>query len=167
MQVDGDQAVGAGGGDQVGDQLGADRGALLHLAVLARVAEVRGDGDDGAGRGALERVDHHQQLHQVVVDRRAGRLHHEAVHAADVLADLDVELPVGEAGHLGHAGAHLDVPADALRQVAVGIAGEDRERLDHRCVASLPSWAARDLGGGLLSVGAAGFEPADAGTKIP
>ena len=98
----------------------------LTLAILARVAEVRDDGDDRAGRRALERVDHDQQLHQVVVRGRAGRLHDEAVHAAHVLVDLDVDLAVGEAGHLGAAERRFDVATDRLRELAVGVTAEYR-----------------------------------------
>jgi hypothetical protein len=38
MQVDEERAVGAGGGQQVGDELGADGYALFVLAVLPRLA---------------------------------------------------------------------------------------------------------------------------------
>ena len=103
VQVHGQDAMDARGGQQIGDQAGGDGGARPGLAVLAGVAEVGHDRDDGLGRRALERVDHDQQLHQVVVDRGAGGLHHEAVHAADVLVDLDVDLAVGEALDLGAA----------------------------------------------------------------
>ena len=48
------------------------------------------------GRGALEGVEHHQELHQVVVHRRAGRLDDEDVRAPDVLVDLDEDLAVRE-----------------------------------------------------------------------
>src|SRR6185437_15600478 len=84
-----------------------------------------------AGRGAFERVDHDQQLHQVVVGRRAGRLHDEAVHAPDVLVDLDVDLTVGEARDLGAAERRLDVAADRLRQLAVGVSAEYGEGFEH------------------------------------
>ena len=46
-----------------------------------------------------------QQLHQVLVRRRAGRLDDEDVARADVLLDLDVDLAVGEAADLGLAEA--------------------------------------------------------------
>ena len=46
-----------------------------------------------------------QQLHQVLVGRRAGRLDHEDVARAHVLLDLDVDLAVGEAADLGLAEA--------------------------------------------------------------
>ena len=69
VQVHGQHPVGAGGGDQVGHQLGGDGVAGLGLAVLAGIAEVGDHGGDPAGGGPLEGVDHHQQLHQVVVHR--------------------------------------------------------------------------------------------------
>jgi hypothetical protein len=64
-------------------------------------------------------------------DRRAGRLHDEAVHAADVLADLDVDLAVGEVGHVGPAQRDLDELAHLLGQRPVRIPREDRERFQH------------------------------------
>ena len=48
VQVDREDAVGAGGRDQVRDELGGDRRARLGLAILPRVAEVRDDRDDAS-----------------------------------------------------------------------------------------------------------------------
>ena len=79
-----------------------------------------------AGRRALERVDHDQQLHQRLVDRRAGRLDDEAVDAADVLADLDVDLAVGEMRDVGPPERDLDELADLVGQRTVRVAREDR-----------------------------------------
>ena len=87
---------------QVGHELGGDRHARLRLPVLPGVAVVRHHGRDAAGRRALERVDHDQQLHQVVVHRRAGRLDDEDVLAAHVLVDLDVDLAVARSGRRRH-----------------------------------------------------------------
>ena len=65
----------------------------------------------------LQAVDPDQQLHQVGVHRMAGRLHDEAVAAADVFVDLDDQLAVGK--QLGAAAAQRDlqVVADLLRQL--------------------------------------------------
>mmetsp|Transcript_3060 Transcript_3060/g.7667 ORF Transcript_3060/g.7667 Transcript_3060/m.7667 type:complete len:347 (+) Transcript_3060:879-1919(+) len=94
VQVHGQHTVGASLGDQVCCELGGDRLAALRLAVRARVAVVGDDGGDGARAGALARVNHDQQLHEVVVDGRAGGLHQEHVAAADRLANLHVDLAV-------------------------------------------------------------------------
>ena len=131
MQVDGHHAVDARRRQQVGHQSGADRRTRLALAVLPGVAEIWNHGNDRAGGGALERIDHDQQFHQVVIDRRAGGLHDEAIHTPDVLLDLDVDLAIGEAGHVGIAERRLDIAADRLRELAVGIPAEYRQSLEH------------------------------------
>ncbi len=74
--------------------------------VLARVAEIRHHRRDARRRGAPARVRHHQQLHQLVVRRRAGRLHDEDVAPAHVLHQLDVHLAVAEAAHRGAPERH-------------------------------------------------------------
>ena len=51
-------------------------------------------------RRALQRIDHDQQFHQVLVGRGAGGLDDEDVAGADVLLDLDVDLAVGETADL-------------------------------------------------------------------
>ena len=101
VQVNREDPVGAGVGDQVGDQLGGDRRARAGLAVLPGVAEVGDHRGDALGRGAPQRVDADQQLHQVVVGREAGRLQQEDILAAHVLVDLDEDLVVGEAAYAG------------------------------------------------------------------
>ena len=96
VEVHGEHPVDAGGGEQVGDQLGGDRDARLVLAVLAGVAEKRHHGGDALGAGAARGIHHDEQLHQVVVGRRAGRLDDEDILAADVFVDLDEGLAVRE-----------------------------------------------------------------------
>jgi len=99
MEVERQHPVGAGVGDQVGNELGRDRRAGSRFAVLPGVAEIRHHRGDAARRGAAQRIDDDQQLHQVVVGRIRRRLDHEDVGAADVLLDLDEDLHVGEAPH--------------------------------------------------------------------
>ena len=69
VQVHRQHPVGARRAQQVGDQLGRDRHARLVLAVLPGVAVIGHDRGDAGGRRPAERVDHHQQLHQVLVHR--------------------------------------------------------------------------------------------------
>jgi hypothetical protein len=97
VQVDGEDAVGAGGGYQLGHDLGRDRHAgAARATILAGVAEVRHDRGDACRRSPAQGVDHHQHLDQMVVDRRAGRLHDEHVAAAHILKNLDLAFAIRE-----------------------------------------------------------------------
>ncbi|MNV51199.1 hypothetical protein D3C71_1432390 [compost metagenome] len=125
MQIHRQYPVGANGAEHLGGHLGGDRHARgAHAAILARVAEVRHHGGDAVDRGALERIDQDQQLHQVLRTGRAGRLDHEHVLLADVLLDLDLHFTIGEARHQRLARSHPQFLADALRKALVGVAGK-------------------------------------------
>ena len=125
VQVHGQHAVRACGGDQVRHQLGRDRVARLALAVLTRVAEIRDDRGDAAGGRALARVDHDEQLHQVVVDRAAGRLDEEHVRAAHGFRDGNRDLTVRKGGDSSLADRQAERGRDLHRQRRVGVAGEN------------------------------------------
>ena len=127
--------------------------------VLARVAEVRDRGRDAGGRGALQRVHHHHQLHQVVVGRLAGRLQHEHVLAAHVLHHLDHDLAVGELADHGAPERHVEVLGHLLRQARVRVSGEHHQAV-HRDVGR------ERVHGWTEMAGALGFEPRNAGIKI-
>jgi hypothetical protein len=128
MEVDREDAVGAGDGDEVGDQLGRDRRARPGLPVLPGIAEIGHHRRDPLRRGAAERVDADQQLHQIVIGRIGGRLDHEHVLAADILVDLDEHLLVGEAAHAGVGDRHFEIGRDVADQRQVRIA---RHQLHH------------------------------------
>ena len=137
MQVHGQHPVGAGLGNEVGHQLGGDGIAGLGLAVLAGVAEVGNHGGDPAGGGALQGVDHNEQLHERVVDgaglavlhKGAGGLNHKNVGAADGLVDGSEVLAVREAAYLAVAQRDAQLHADVFGQLGVGIAGENLDVL--------------------------------------
>jgi hypothetical protein len=94
VQVHRQHALDAHRLEHVGHHLGADRHPrAARPAVLPGVAEVGDHGRDAACAGTLERIDHDEQLHQVLVRRAAGGLHDEDVAGAHVLADLDVTSP--------------------------------------------------------------------------
>lgn len=71
--------------DEVGCELGSYGLPALRLAVCSRVPVVGDDSCDGPGAGALAGVDHHQQLHEVVIHRRAAGLHQEDITATNGL----------------------------------------------------------------------------------
>ena len=99
------------------------------LAILAGVAVVGHHHRDPGRRGPLERVNHHQKLHQVLVHRIAGGLHHKDIHSAHILEELEVNLAVGKALNLDLAHRNPDVAADLLSQRAVRRAAEELEAL--------------------------------------
>ena len=91
MQVHGDDLVGAGDAQHVGDHLGDNGGPGAILFVLGRVGEARDHGRHPPGRGRLAGVDHDQELHEVVVDLAASRLDDVDVLASNGLADFNAK----------------------------------------------------------------------------
>ena len=148
VEVHGDDAVGAGGGDDVGDELGGDGGAAFGLAVLTGVAEVWDDGGDAVGAGALEAVDPDQEFHDVFVDGGGGGLDDEAVAAADVFIEFDDEFAVGEGIDAGLADGDADVFADFGGEFGIGAACEDFETVGERHVGSVGGFDGGDGAGG-------------------
>ncbi|MNV71808.1 hypothetical protein D3C71_1648480 [compost metagenome] len=128
MQIDREDLVGVHGRKHLCSDLRGDRHTRgTHAAILAGVTEVRHHRGDGSGARALERVDDHQQFHQVFRTRGAGGLDHEHVLLTHVFLDLDLHFAVGELGNQRLARPHTQFLADALRKVAVGIAGKDQQ----------------------------------------
>ncbi len=107
VEVHREQPVGAGDADHVGDEARRDGHARLVLLVRAAVGVVRHDRRDAPGAGALEGVDHDQQLHDRLLTGVAGRLDEEDVLLADVVQDLDEDVLVGELEHLELARAAM------------------------------------------------------------
>ena len=128
MQIEREHAVGAGMGDEIGDELGRDRRARAGFAVLPGIAEIGDYRRDAPRRGAPQRVDDDQQFHQMVVGRERRRLDDENVGAAHVFLDFDENLHVGEAAHHRFGQRRADIGADALGQRGVGIAGDELDR---------------------------------------
>lgn len=60
----------------------------LILLVLSGVGETRDDGGDAARGSDLARVYHDEELHEVVVDFPAARLHDVNILPADGFADF-------------------------------------------------------------------------------
>ena len=119
--------VGPGRHHEVGHQPAADRDARRVLLVRARVRVVRHHHGRPRGRGALGRVQHEQQLDQVLLDRRHERLDEVDVALPAVGLQLHFEAIVGESLHAYRLQRRLQVPADLLRQFRMGAAAEDRD----------------------------------------
>ena len=82
--------------EQVGHELRGDRNARLVFAILPRVAVIRQHRGNAPSRRALKRVNHQQQLKQVVIHRVMARLHNKDVRTADVFQNLEINLAITE-----------------------------------------------------------------------
>src|SRR5690606_25718278 len=120
MQVEGEHPVGAGFGDQVGDEFGGDRCARACLAVLSGIAEIGKNRGDAFGGRAPERIDHDQQFHQVVIGRERGRLDDEDILAADVFLDLYENFLVRKASYAGFSDWNIEVVTDGVGEMQIG-----------------------------------------------
>ena len=126
VEVDADQAVGPGGGDEVGRQLGADRNPGLVLPVLPPVPEVGHHRRHVLGRCALRGVDQEQQLHDVVGVGHGG-LDDEDIAAARVAIDPYEDLAVGEVVDRDPFGRDAQLFGDFASQWAVRAPRQEEE----------------------------------------
>src|SRR6476469_2913895 len=113
--------------EEIRDQLRRDRNPGLIFAVLPGVTKKWNHRRDAIGAGTPRCIHHDEQLHQVLIRRRARRLDNENVATANVLVDLNVSFTVGERADRGLAKRSADKIADPLREFAVGGSGENLE----------------------------------------
>jgi hypothetical protein len=126
VQVEREDAVGAGGDQEVGHEARGDGDPGLVLLVRAHVGEVREHDGDAPRPGAAQGVDEDQRLHQGLVDRRTRGLDDEHVAVAHVLLDAHLEVLVGEAVEAHRHERHAQVGGDGLREARVrGACDED------------------------------------------
>lgn len=93
-------AIDACGGEQIRDELGRNGHARLVFAVLASIAEKGHHRGDALGTGAACGIDHNQQLHDIVIRRRARWLDDENVFAANIFVDANESLAIREGCNL-------------------------------------------------------------------
>src|SRR5436305_14726586 len=96
VQIHREHAAHPGGMKEIRHELGGDRNARLILPVLSCVTKKRNDGGDAIGTGAARRIDHDEQLHEMLVGWRTSRLNDENITAANILLDLDISFAIGE-----------------------------------------------------------------------
>ena len=131
VQVHRQHAVHAGARHHVGHDFRRDRHARRARApVLPRITHIRDRRGHPPGRSALQRIDHDEQLHQVVVGRRAQRLQHEHVLAANVLEDLDHDFAVAETAHLRTAQRQVQMTRHHLGELGVGVPAEHHQPIE-------------------------------------
>ena len=141
MEVHRQDAVGAGGFEQRGHEAGGDRFAGGALFVLAGVGEVRQHGGDAVGRGQLGRLDHDEQLDDVLVQLAVRRLHEEHVGVADAFFVARVDLAVGERREQHRAQRDAQLVGDGLAELRIAAAREQHEPALRRARRDTSSWS--------------------------
>ena len=136
VQIHGQDAVDAGGHEQVGHEFGGDGHARLVFAVLARIAIKRQHGRDAHGARAAQRIHHDEQLHQIVIGGRRRGLDDEDILAADVFLDFDKRLAIRKGRDGAFAEFNADGFADGAGQRFVGGAGKNFHNLNKKMVAA-------------------------------
>ena len=118
-------AVGPRRHQQIGDEASADRDARRVLLVGARVGVVGHDRRDARGGGPARGVEHHQECHQVLLDRRDERLDDEDVALAAIRVQLHPEAIVAKAADRRRIERQPQMGADLLGQLRVRAAAEN------------------------------------------
>ena len=114
VQIQSQRAARAGGFQQVRHELRGDRNPRLIFSILPRIAVIGEHRSDPPCRGALEGIDHQQQLEKVAVHRVMARLYDEYICAAHVFQDLEIDFAVAKAAQQRFAKGNVQVLADAL-----------------------------------------------------
>jgi hypothetical protein len=131
VKIDGEHAVHASSHEKVRHQFGRDRHPRAVFAILAGIAKEWQNGRDAGRAGTTHGIHHDQQLHQVLIRRRTGRLNDENVAAADVFVDLDKSLTVGESRQFGGAELGAEDLGDQACERGVRGATEDLQAFNH------------------------------------
>ena len=119
MQIHRKHSIGSGPGDHIRDQLGRNWRSAFVLPILPGVAIIGHDGGDSRSAGALAGIDHDQQFHQVVVDRRTSRLNQVNVPPTHVVFDFAVVFAVRELVERDGAKVQMQKTADVFGQLRV------------------------------------------------
>ncbi len=131
-------------GDQIGDQFGGDRRPGRHLPVLPPIAVIGNYGRNPVRGGSADGVDHDQQFHQRDVDRRAGGLNDEDIHAAHIFVDLDAGFAVAEGRDMGFPEGYAQVLRDFLGEGHIRISGKYPDSFEHLDILQLINWLGRE-----------------------
>lgn len=117
---------------EIDDVLDAEYGALVAEARLNPDPATINHRSHPPGARPPHRIQHNQELHEVVVHRPRRRLHHEHIPLPHVVPQPYEDVVVGEGENLRLPQRLLQIGTDACRQGPMGVAGEDRGPLQHQ-----------------------------------
>ena len=124
VQINSEDTVCAGGGNDVGDKFRRNRHPAFVLAVLAGIAKVRDNRGNSICACAFQAIKINQQLDEVFVNGTARGLNHETIPAAHVVFDADDFFAIGKLLYFGSPKGHFEVIAHRLCQRLIAAAGK-------------------------------------------
>ena len=124
MKIHRQHAIAARSHKQVGHQLGSDRHTRLIFSILSRIPIKWNHCRDAHCARPTERVHHDEQLHQIMIGRRTGGLHHIHILAPDIFVDLHERLAVRKRVDGAFPQLDANTLADGLREFLIGCAGK-------------------------------------------
>ena len=124
VEIETDHPVHPARGDHFGDDARSERLQAGDAPIVTGVAEVGNHGGHRDSPQPLAGVGHQGQLQEIFAGGSVERLHHEDFRAADVLLNVNVELPVGEALDGAAAEREMQLCGDLFGQGGVRRAGE-------------------------------------------
>lgn len=146
VQIHRNDAISAGGGEQVGDQASGDGFAAAVLLILAGVGVEGEDRGDALGGTTLKRINHDELFHQPLIQRLGVGLQDEAIGAADGLLEANEDFPVGKISGGGWGDLNAEFAGYGLGEFRVSAPSEQHHVLvgllpvGSHGVRNQPSW---------------------------
>ncbi|KKM97831.1 hypothetical protein LCGC14_1164030 [marine sediment metagenome] len=109
VQVYRQHPVGPGRSNQICHQFRSNGNSTLVFSILTGVAKVRNNRSNTTGTGPSQTVQINQQLHQILINRPAGRLQNKAVPPANVILQLYDLFAVRKPLHLHAAERNVQI----------------------------------------------------------
>lgn len=115
MQVNGQYAVNANAGQEIGNHFRGNRHTRrTHTTVLTSIAEIRDNSGDTTRRSATQSINHNNQFHQVVVGGSTSGLDDENITTAYVFIDLYADFAVAKTTYSGVAKRSVQAVGNTL-----------------------------------------------------
>jgi hypothetical protein len=124
VQVNCQNPIGSGGGNEIGDQFCRNGYSSLVFSVLASITEVGNNRRDAPGTGPSQAVQKDEELDQMLTNGLTRGLHDKAIPAAYVIFHPDDFFAVRKRADLGAPEGNSKVLTHIASQCRIAAAGK-------------------------------------------
>ncbi len=115
VKIDRQNAIDANAGKEIRDHFSGNRYASgAHAAVLTGIAEIGNNRGNTTSRSSTQRVDHHNQFHQIIIGGSTGGLDDENITTAYIFINLYTHFAIAETAHCGVSEAGVKAVGNTL-----------------------------------------------------